>query len=1163
MLIKLGGQHISERCENILKIASSWLRTVENVTEGCQPEYMKYAAVLVLKEIYLYAPAVAFSHIISGGKETLKDLLATVREPKKEVRKAAFELIKTLLKLINNKEDTIKKELYMQIYYKAKADIASLDITALQGSLLIIDALLTYSPQENFGEDQFIEICENVFKCKDNKNIEIKKTILALIPKIAAFSTGTFVNKYLPLSMQFIVDFITKKARTERGEGFLTFGQLCKIMSKENFGSQISMVWKLVEDEVIKNKANFCPEVLDCVQMACSIYGAEFLKNVNVHVFIDNLFYSGLNEKLIAALKQIMAIPDCEKELLISIKIRLLNAISVILTRKKFKFSGYLSKKKLVSPIAPISNAIPKFTELPPVKKGLNNNTENSIPASLKTSEGEVPRPNLLLHEESKENELNTSKRKKSKCDNDSAKLRDNLTSPLLEREVAKLALSKETIKKYSQKVVEAVKENFGDLSVLKENRREEIIILALRSLSYFDFPEFSECLAQFVLDNVLGYFDDENSDIRKVAIKASWCLFDKDDKTVYFEKLDRVNKIVYQFLIASINELDPKISCKILKYLNYKWDRALSQTYNINLLFQCAQISFFEVRNEAIKILGRISSLNPSLIQPFFRKQLLQQLSIFECSKDLKEKEESVQSLGAIIKYFGEMCKTNTQLILNYFLPKLKDPTHSLLIPSIISIFGPLSEVGSENMKPILCEIIPIIIDIIKDHNNGSKREIAINTLSQIAENTNYAIYPYIHYPYLFKCICNLILQETSQSIRKCVLRLLGTIGALDPYKFKQIMLYASISEAQDSDIYEGSYQIYESLIEDSKNAGHGIRSPNFNKNERYKNVGEIDKTLVQDPNNLIAVKTDLLKQLQGFSKFENISQFSETYYQTAAIKALVGVLLIPSLKDHHPTVLQSLKVILKSLTSDFIPYLPIIIPPVLNIMKTGESSMISSIFEFLSQLVWIIGESFAEYCRDIFIIIYQFLEQKKEVSYVLELIELMSRYTRSAFKSELSSLLPKLLTILYESKIRPKDHIIRILNTLKEFGEQLDDHLNLVMLALINFFCSCEIGSANLEFKLGVLAVIKSIVKCPHFKDYISCLVHPLAKQIEPSTYSVYGSKITSLFIFILNMLNINFAIYLPLIQRTIMKHKILKYEFCGASGKYLKQNYVDIFF
>jgi hypothetical protein len=85
---------------------------------------------------------------------------------------------------------------------------------------------------------------------------------------------------------------------------------------------------------------------------------------------------------------------------------------------------------------------------------------------------------------------------------------------------------------------------------------------------------------------------------------------------------------------------------------------------------------------------------------------------------------------------------------------------------------------------------------------------KVALRTLGQIAENTGFVIEPFVRYPRLLDILLTLvkvciricrrkrlqnthtyILQgESQQSLRLEVLRVLGILGALDPYKHRQV---------------------------------------------------------------------------------------------------------------------------------------------------------------------------------------------------------------------------------------------------------------------------------------------------------------------------------------------------------------------------------------
>lgn len=71
----------------------------------------------------------------------------------------------------------------------------------------------------------------------------------------------------------------------------------------------------------------------------------------------------------------------------------------------------------------------------------------------------------------------------------------------------------------------------------------------------------------------------------------------------------------------------------------------------------------------------------------------------------------------------------------------------------------------------------------------------MAIKTLISIIENTGFVIKPYFFYPEILQIGRTLVQNEQSTSIKRLVFRLIGTIGALDPYLVKQIQLYYNAS--------------------------------------------------------------------------------------------------------------------------------------------------------------------------------------------------------------------------------------------------------------------------------------------------------------------------------------------------------------------------------
>ena len=59
---------------------------------------------------------------------------------------------------------------------------------------------------------------------------------------------------------------------------------------------------------------------------------------------------------------------------------------------------------------------------------------------------------------------------------------------------------------------------------------------------------------------------------------------------------------------------------------------------------------------------------------------------------------------------------------------------------------------------------------------------------LGQLAGNSGYIIDPYLEYPHLLAVLINIIKTEQTGSLWKETIKLLGILGALDPYKYQQI---------------------------------------------------------------------------------------------------------------------------------------------------------------------------------------------------------------------------------------------------------------------------------------------------------------------------------------------------------------------------------------
>jgi len=77
----------------------------------------------------------------------------------------------------------------------------------------------------------------------------------------------------------------------------------------------------------------------------------------------------------------------------------------------------------------------------------------------------------------------------------------------------------------------------------------------------------------------------------------------------------------------------------------------------------------------------------------------------------------------------------------------------------------------------------------------------MAIHTLISIIVNTGFVVKPYFYFPDLLKTITLLVQTEQNMKIRKLILKLIGTLGAVDPFLVKRIQRQNAEGDTGESD--------------------------------------------------------------------------------------------------------------------------------------------------------------------------------------------------------------------------------------------------------------------------------------------------------------------------------------------------------------------------
>ena len=85
----------------------------------------------------------------------------------------------------------------------------------------------------------------------------------------------------------------------------------------------------------------------------------------------------------------------------------------------------------------------------------------------------------------------------------------------------------------------------------------------------------------------------------------------------------------------------------------------------------------------------------------------------------------------------------------------------------------------------PHVPDLMHVIIAKLTD-SSIVKRDAALHTLGQVCSNTGYVVQPLVDHPQLLQILSRILKTEPTQSVRREVVKVLGILGALDPYRRK-----------------------------------------------------------------------------------------------------------------------------------------------------------------------------------------------------------------------------------------------------------------------------------------------------------------------------------------------------------------------------------------
>lgn len=615
-----------------------------------------------------------------------------------------------------------------------------------------------------------------------------------------------------------------------------------------------------------------------------------------------------------------------------------------------------------------------------------------------------------------------------------------------------------------------------------------QIITQALSMLQAFHFENTSHeqvLLAEFVRYVVVGYIEHSDPEVRKMAAVVLCVLFARDPITTQTSAraLATVGEVLDRLLLVAVLDPVADIRLLVLQLLGDSFNPQLLQADNVRLLFMCLNDEVFAIQQAAVVCIGRLSTINPAYIVPLLRKTLIQLLTELQYSTGSREREELSTLLLCLIMHSKDIARPYVRPIVDVLLPKASD---ALLVvaSSAIGALGELLVVARTDFLPFIPKVMPLILDTFQDQLLSIKRDAALKALGQIALSCEYVIQPLLDYPQLLGMLVGILKSETLPTVRRETIRLLGILGALDPYKHREVEINQKQTLGDTSD----------------------------------------------DLNDQNAPPIDVLLLMQG------LLPHNEDYYPTVVITTLMKILKDPLLHTHHMAVMQAIYHIFSTLGLRCVLFLKQIIPSVVNVMRTCPQLMLEFYFKQLGYLIVIVKQHIRPFLDQVLGVVKEFFVKLPELQpTIILMVELLLKALDGEFKPYLADILSLLINVLNDDA--SADHLssMRVLRAFVVFGANTEEYIHLIVPAVVRLF---ELLDPQLRRML--ITTVGRLLRNVNLVDFSSRIIHPLLRVLLYANEDVRKAAMNTICLLLLQM-GSEFTVYIPVISKALVRNRI----------------------
>ncbi|GMM52375.1 phosphatidylinositol kinase-related protein kinase [Starmerella bacillaris] len=609
----------------------------------------------------------------------------------------------------------------------------------------------------------------------------------------------------------------------------------------------------------------------------------------------------------------------------------------------------------------------------------------------------------------------------------------------------------------------------------------EDAVISFMRILAEFDFKGRS--LAHFCKSCVLSYVASSDARVRKAAALTCIAVFTREPVAKEHSRLavNTVQTVLHELLALAAADPHQDIRLDILKALDSRLDAHLSQPESVRVLLICTNDESFAVRLVSIGILGRLCQVNPAYVAPPLRRSMIELLTDLEYSTNSRGREESARLLGALVRAAQSLTQPYIDPLFTVVLDAASATTPAVS-SAAMDAAGELCVVGGLRSRQHAGTLMPLVLTMLSDQGSASRRDSALRTLGKLAVHAEYVIKPYFEYPLLLPTLVRILTTETPLATRRETVKLLGTLGALDPYRYREIERESE--SVDDDDGLEG---------------------------QQHQHVPE-----------------DVKLVLRG------TPPSAEEYNPTVVIRSLMALLRDPAMAANHTRVVQAVLRIFESLGLRCVLFLNDVIPGLIAAMRTNSLAMADLLFRQISALTAVVRQHIRPSLPVLFPVVTEYFQYPELHGAVLSLVEALANALGRDFRTCVPTILPRLIAVLQSDdgdNAQLAASKVRVLHALPVLGPCLSEYAHLVFPNVVNLFSFEPDQVRNAAFRC-----VSLLVQAVKLGPLASRVVLPLVRSLAVAGNDEARAAALQTLCDVCFQLGSEFALFVPTASSTI---------------------------